>query len=433
MQFSELPLDHRLLKALEIQNFVEPTEIQKSTIPAALSGKDVLAASKTGSGKTLAYLVPAVQRLYRHKALSKQDPRILVVTPTRELAMQVYQESKKLLAGAMHKPTLLIGGENFNNQVKALKKNPDVIIGTPGRIADHIEDRSLFLAGLELLIFDEADRILDLGFSTQLQIINDSANHRKRQTMLFSATFDSGDIRDVSDTLLIAPHKVLVDDFRQVHQDIEQAFIFADHLDHKEALLGKLLLEVEEREQIIVFVATRDDSERLRDVLNNEGKAAVALHGELLQQQRNQIMSDFRNNKAQILVTTDLASRGLDIPQVKLVINFDMPLKATEYVHRVGRTGRAGNQGIAFSLVGKKDWKNFVVLKELIQSEIKIKEIEGMVAKFKGFKEHVKKRKPKTQPKTKATGASQKAKPKNKFDATAGTEVGHLPLKRKQN
>lgn len=433
MLFSELPLDHKLVKALTIQNLTETTDIQTQAIPQALLGKDILASSRTGSGKTLAYLVPAIHRVYREKALSKKDPRVLIVTPTRELAKQVYVELKKLLPGGSAKPALLIGGENFNDQVKLLKRYPDFVVGTPGRIADHIEDRSLYLEGLELLILDEADRILDLGFSTQLDIINESANHRKRQTMLFSATFDHVDLAQVSDRILSAPHKITIDDQHQGHADIQQRFYFADDLAHKEALIRYFLESDDKKQQAIIFTATREDTERMASLLSEQSLSAIAIHGDMLQNQRNQVIGDFNSAKHRILVTTDLASRGLDIPNVRLVINMDLPVKATEYVHRIGRTGRAGAQGNAISLVSKKDWKSFLLLKQFLTEIPEFSVVESLPAKFSGLSQ--KPNKPNNQRANAKVKGKTDERPeikKPKFNALQGEDVGHMPMKKKK-
>lgn len=433
MLFSELPLDHKLVKSLTIQNLTETTQIQTQAIPHALLGKDILASSKTGSGKTLAYLVPAIHRVYREKSLSKKDPRVIIVTPTRELAKQVYVELKKLLPTGSSKPALLIGGENFNDQVKLLKRYPDFVVGTPGRIADHIEDRSLYLEGLELLILDEADRILDLGFSTQLDIINESANHRKRQTMLFSATFDHADLAQVSDRILTAPHKITIDDQHIGHTDIQQRFYFADDLQHKEALIQHFLKSDEKKQQAIVFTATREDTERMATLLSEQEFNAIAIHGDMLQNQRNQVIADFNSAKRRVLVTTDLASRGLDIPSVRLVINMDLPVKATEYVHRIGRTGRAGMQGNAISLVSKKDWKSFLLLKQFLTEIPEFSAVESLPAKFSGLSQNpYKQRKSSNESKSKAKPVKKAGINKPKFNALEGKEVGHMPMKKKK-
>lgn len=432
MLFSELPLDHKLVKALTVQQLTETTEIQSQAIPQALLGKDILASSKTGSGKTLAYLVPAIHKVYRDKSLSKKDPRVLIVAPTRELAKQVFVELKKLIPSSSGKPALLIGGENFNDQVKLLKRYPDFVVGTPGRIADHIEDRSLFLEGLELLILDEADRILDLGFSIQLDAINESANHRKRQTMLFSATFDHIDLAQISHRILSAPHKITIDDQHGVHSDIQQSFYYADNLEHKEKLIRHFLHKEVPTEQAIIFTATRDDTERMATMLTEHDLKAGAIHGEMLQSQRNQIIADFTSQKFRILMTTDLASRGLDIPAVRLVLNMDLPIKATEYVHRVGRTGRAGIQGRAISLVSKKDWKSFLLLKQFLTATPEFLDVPELPATFKGVRQHNSNNKNKADIK-KAQPGTKKAAPikKQKFNALAGDDVGHLPMKKK--
>lgn len=199
MSFSDLNLDHRLVKSLHNLSFITPTAIQQRTIPYALLGRDILACSKTGSGKTFAFVLPVLHRLLKTKALSRKDPRALILAPTRELAKQVFIETKRLTQGLPIQTQLIVGGENYNDQVKALRRNPQIIIGTAGRIADHLSDRSLFLNGLEIMVYDEADRMLDLGFAQELLAINRQADHRKRQTMLFSATLDSPGVNEYHD------------------------------------------------------------------------------------------------------------------------------------------------------------------------------------------------------------------------------------------
>ncbi len=435
MQFSDLPIDHRILKALELKNLTETTEIQSKAIPYGLMQKDLIASSKTGSGKTLAYLIPAVNRVLNTKALSRKDPRVLILAPTRELAKQVFMQLKWLIAKQPISAALVLGGENFNDQVKALKRHPQFIVGTAGRVCDHLFDKSLYLNGLELLILDEADRMLDLGFAPQLKNIDKAADHRKRQTMMFSATLDNAELHHLTQEMLTAPHRIAVGQANEQHTDINQRFYLADHLTHKEAILDKLLDEKDYR-QLIVFTATRVDAERISARLSEQGKHSVALTGELTQSKRNNIMSEFGRGQHQILVTTDIASRGLDLRNVELVVNFDLPTLADEYVHRVGRTGRAGNQGEAASIVGPKDWVAFERIRNFLQQSIEFSEFEGLEPKFKGLTI-----KPAKVGKDIAKGAKKgnrtgdktvKRKPIKRINTLAGTtDVGHVPLKRK--
>ncbi|GEK11840.1 DEAD/DEAH box helicase [Pseudoalteromonas peptidolytica] len=386
MRFTELGIDTRLEQQLAHQGITEPTEIQAHAIPTALAGHDVFAQSKTGSGKTLAFLLPAVQRVMKQKALSKRDPRVLIVAPTRELATQVFSECRALCAGTNIQVCKVLGGENYNDQVKALRRDPHFVVGTPGRIADHVENRSLFLGGLELLIFDEADRMFDLGFEKQLDIINDSADHRQRQTLLFSATLDHTQVEASSRQLLKSPKRIMLSNAHQQHEDIKQALYFADHLDHKEALL-KHFITKSEVGQCIIFTATRGDTDRLSKLLNDMSIKAVSLSGDMPQSKRLDIMESFSRGIYKVLVTTDVASRGLDLLSVTHVINFDLPKQAEEYVHRIGRTGRAGFKGHAISLVGPKDWNSYVAIKNYLDEPLRFEEVEGLVGKFKGLKQ----------------------------------------------
>lgn len=406
MQFKELGLDNRLLKNLKHLDFNKATEIQQRAIPVAIAGKDLLASSKTGSGKTLAFVLPMLHKSLKNKAFSAKDPRGLILAPTRELAKQVYGELRTMLAGLSYDATLIVGGENFNDQVKALRRYPKFIVATPGRLADHLEHRSLHLDGLETLVLDEADRMLDLGFAPELRRIHNAAKHRRRQTLMFSATLDHTQVNDIAIEMLNAPKQIAIGVGSDEHKDIAQKFYLCDHLDHKEAILDRILSEAQYK-QVMIFTATRADTERLTDKLNEKKLKAVALSGSLTQTQRNTIMSQFERAVFKILVTTDIASRGLDITNVTHVINFDMPKHTEEYVHRVGRTGRAGNKGDAASLVGPKDWDSFKRVETYLQQDLAFSELEGLQGKFKGIKP----RKPDFRAKDKTT---KKAKPQAK-------------------
>lgn len=433
MQFTDLPLHHTLLKALDLKGLTEPTEIQQKAIPYALMGRDLIASSKTGSGKTLAFLLPAVHRILTKPPLSRRDPRALILAPTRELAKQVFLQLKGLLSKQQLKAALILGGENFNDQVKALKHYPHFIVGTAGRVADHLAGKSLYLNGLELLIMDEADRMLDLGFSTQLKLIDKAADHRKRQTMMFSATLDNAELHYLTQTLLKAPQRISVGASGEEHTDIQQRFYLADHVTHKEALLAKIIEEKTYR-QVIVFTATRADTDRLSSLLNEQGMHSIALSGDLSQSQRSNIMNEFSRGQQHILVTTDIASRGLDLLNVSLVVNFDLPKLADEYVHRVGRTGRAGNKGEAVSFVGPKDWPSFLSIKAFLTQNIEFSEFPGLVAKFNGPRP-VKAKIESSGSKTNKKALNEEVKaqrPSPKRTKTMlGTEAGNLPMKRK--
>ncbi|WP_369434573.1 DEAD/DEAH box helicase [Psychromonas sp. MME1] len=386
MLIEDLPVDRRLIISLSHLGFSEATKIQAQAVPVAVAGKDLLASSKTGSGKTLAYLLPAMQRVLKTRALTKRDPRVLILTPTRELAKQVYSQLRLLVANTSLKSTLVLGGENFNEQVKQLDKDPQFVVGTPGRIVDHLKKGLLHLHGLELLILDEADRMLDLGFAEQLKAINDEANHRLRQTLLFSATLGHAEVNEFAANMLKAPVRISVGEENQQHSEITQRFYLADNLNQKEKLLFHFINDAAIK-QAIIFTATRSDTERLSETLIAKGYSASALHGDLTQSNRNQIMDDFARGKKAILVTTDIASRGLDLLNVSHVINFDIPKHSEEYIHRIGRTGRAGEKGDAISIVGPKDWLNFKKVEAFVQQIITFDCVEGIQPKFKGIKE----------------------------------------------
>lgn len=426
MQFSDFQLEHRLLTKLANAGFEHPTPVQQQAVPYGLVKKDVIVSSQTGSGKTLAYLLPALNRVLKEKPLSPKDPRVLILAPTRELAKQVFINLKKLSEGLPIRLCLITGGENFNDQVKSLKRTPHFVVATPGRLCDHLSHKTLFLDGLEGLVLDEADRMLDLGFGDNLATIHRAASHRKRQTSLFSATLEGVELNHFVNLLLKEPKLIQINQSYDTHQDITQAFYFADDLAHKEKLLNALI-NVDETRQVIIFTATRDDTQRLADLLSEQGFLTLALSAELTQGKRNQVMQDFSSNRYQVLVTTDLGSRGLDIPNIELVINFDMPKTTDEYVHRVGRTGRAGQKGRAISLVGPKDWKTFYSLRGLIADEIAMSSIDGLEASFSGFA--IKQTAPKgiAQLKTKAAKKPVR-KTVKRINTYAGTDVGDAPV-----
>ncbi len=435
LQFTDFSLDKRLLDTLDHMGIETPTEIQQQAIPVGLSGKDLMASSKTGSGKTLAFLLPAMQRIISTRALTKRDPRVLILLPTRELANQVYSQLRLLVANTQYKAVKILGGENFNDQANSLARDPHFVVATPGRLADHLAQHHLHLNGLELLILDEADRMLDLGFAEQLKAINNAADHKRRQTLMFSATLEHGEINEIAAELLKSPEHVAIGAGNIENLDITQRIYLADHLDHKEALLNSILKN-ETHKQIIIFTATREDTDRLAAKLAEAGYNTASLSGNLNQTARNQIMDQFSRGLQKILVTTDVASRGLDLLNVSLVINFDMPKFAEEYVHRIGRTGRAGAKGDAISLVGPKDWVSFKQIQLFLKKSFDLSIIDGLIPKFSGLKD-----KPKAKKRTKSTakkGVTSKAKSKTKAKPKqldkrfiTGIDVGDAPMLRK--
>ncbi|MEC4725986.1 DEAD/DEAH box helicase [Shewanella sp. D64] len=435
MQFTEFSLDTRLLQTLDHMGITTPTEIQEKAIPVGLAGKDLMASSKTGSGKTLAFLLPAMQRVISSRALSKRDPRVLILLPTRELANQVYSQLRLLVANTQYKAMKILGGENFNDQAKLLSREPHFIVATPGRLADHLAQHHIHLNGLELLILDEADRMLDLGFAQQLKAINAAADHKRRQTLMFSATLDHGEINEIAAELLKDPKHVAVGAGNIENQDITQKIYLCDHLDHKEALLLSILKSGNQK-QVIIFTATRQDTDRLAKKLAEDGFNTASLSGDLNQNARNQIMDQFSRGMQDILVTTDVASRGLDLLNVSLVINFDMPKLPEEYVHRIGRTARAGAKGDAVSLVGPKDWVNFKQVQQFLNRGFELSTIEGLKGKFSGLKDRPKagKNVSSNAKRTKVT-PKKNAKPKPKVAKDkrfiTGIDIGDAPMLRK--
>ncbi|TEW44312.1 DEAD/DEAH box helicase [Psychromonas algicola] len=435
MLIKDLPIDQRLITSVSHLGFTETTQIQAQAVPIAVSGKDLLASSKTGSGKTLAYLLPAMQRVLKTRALTRRDPRVLILTPTRELAKQVYAQLRLLVSNTSIKSILVLGGENFNDQVKAIDKHPHFIVGTPGRIVDHLKKGLLHLPGLELLILDEADRMLDLGFAEQLTAINEAANHRLRQTLMFSATLGHGEVNEFAGHLLKSPVRIAVGEENQQHSEITQRFYLADNLNQKEKLLFHFLKE-EKINQAIIFTATRADTERLSAILVEKGMSAVALHGDLTQSNRNKIMDSFSRGKDKILVTTDIASRGLDLIHVSHVFNFDIPKHTEEYIHRIGRTGRAGELGDAISIIGPKDWDNFKKVESFVAQSINFDKVEGINPKFKGLKPVQKKVfKAKKTVEVKKKSAPKKARVSSKKQEHVfheSVDVGAAPMRRKK-
>jgi superfamily II DNA/RNA helicase len=350
MSFEELQLIPPILKALAQCGYHQPTPVQAEAIPKVLAGRDLIASAQTGTGKTAAFVLPALQRLSAGPVARKNNPRVLVLTPTRELADQITQATRIYGKYLRVKSVAIFGGMPMGEQVRALSQSPDMIIATPGRLLDHMGRRLIDLSHIEMFILDEADRMLDMGFIEDVERISASVPDAC-QTLLFAATMGN-DITKLAQGLMKDPARVQVAPGKITHDAIEQRLHVADNLQHKNRLLHHLCAD-STITKAIIFSATKRDADSLARDLNRQGYAAAALHGDMTQNARNRTMLNMRRGKIRLLVATDVAARGLDVTGISHVINFDLPRLAEDYVNRIGRTGRAGESGIAISFASQ--------------------------------------------------------------------------------
>ncbi|WP_437609575.1 ATP-dependent RNA helicase SrmB [Erwinia sp. V71] len=351
--FSELELDESLLDALQDKGFTRPTAIQAAAIPPALEGRDVLGSAPTGTGKTAAYLLPVLQHLIDFPRKKSGPPRILILTPTRELAMQVAEQARELAKHTHLDIATITGGVAFMNHAEVFSENQDVVVATTGRLLQYIKEENFDCRAVETLILDEADRMLDMGFAQDIETIAAETRWRK-QTLLFSATLEGEAIADFAKRLLNDPVEVEADPSRRERQKIQQWYYRADDVKHKTALLVHLLKQPEVTRSI-VFVRKRERLHELVGWLREAGINTCYLEGEMVQAKRNEAIKRISDGRVNVLVATDVAARGIDIDDVSHVFNFDMPRTADTYLHRIGRTGRAGRKGTALSLVEAHD------------------------------------------------------------------------------
>ena len=359
--FKSLNLEQTLMDSIAVINFKTPTPIQAQSIPIALEGKDILGTAQTGTGKTAAFGIPLVNFLLK----TKKDTA-LIMTPTRELATQVMQTMASLIGKGNIRSALLIGGDSMQKQLKQMKRNPRLIVGTPGRINDHLERRTLNLNTTTFLVLDESDRMLDMGFTPQINQVLRTVP-KKHQTLLFSATLANNIVR-LAEKYLTNPVRVSVGSTSTPIDKIKQEVVHVKDGDK----YNQLIKEIYNREgAILVFVKTRRSAEKMVKRLKYDDHDADAIHGNLRQNKRDRVIKAFRNGHFRILIGTDVASRGLDIPAIKHVINFDLPQVPEDFIHRIGRTARAGAEGSALTFIGGDDRSKWNAIQRLIDPNFK--------------------------------------------------------------
>ncbi len=378
MSFSSLGLSAPILKALYEEGYENPTPIQSKAIPVILQKKDVLAGAQTGTGKTAGFTLPLLELLNRAKKTeAKPHVRALILTPTRELAAQVEQSVDTYGKYLSLKSTVIFGGVGINPQIATLKKGVDILVATPGRLLDHVGQKTVDLSKVEFLILDEADRMLDMGFINDIKKVL-SILPKKRQNLLFSATF-SDEIKALADSLLNSPVLLEVARRNETGGGIDQALYILDKEKKRELLAH--LIEDGKWTQVLVFTRTKHGANKLSEFLAGRGITSAAIHGNKSQGARTKALADFKEGSVRVLVATDIAARGIDIDLLPHVVNFELPNISEDYVHRIGRTGRAGNEGSAISLVCGEELEYLNGIQRLIKKEIKQIFLEGFTSK----------------------------------------------------
>nr|WP_255721120.1 MULTISPECIES: ATP-dependent RNA helicase SrmB [unclassified Photobacterium] len=403
--FSELELDSELLRAIEEIGYSRPTVVQAQAIPHALDGKDVMASAPTGTGKTAAFLLPMIQHLQDFPRKRPGPARILILTPTRELAIQVADQARALAKHTTLKVFTITGGISYDEHAEMLGKTQDIVVATPGRLMEYIEAEKFDCRAIECLILDEADRMLDMGFGKIVERLNHECRWR-RQSLLFSATLEGKGVREFSETILNEPVEVNADPSRRERKKIHQMYLRCDNMDHKLALLENIIKEQAER--TIIFVKTRERLGILRGQLEAMGIPCNWIQGEMAQAARTNMITRFRDGVVNVLIATDVAARGIDLPDVSHVINFDLPRTAEVYVHRIGRTARAGKKGTAISLVEAHDQSMIERISRYMKEEVQERFIHGLRPQTK--KPSTAKKKKKVSKKVKDAKAKKKVK-----------------------
>lgn len=376
MSFATLGLSQNILKALEEKGYETPSKIQEQAIPAVLSGRDLMAAAQTGTGKTAGFVLPLLQRLSSEKKSTKANhARVLILTPTRELAAQIADNVDHYSKHLTLSSTVVFGGVKINPQMMRLRQGIDILVATPGRLLDLYAQNAIKFEQIETLVLDEADRMLDMGFARDINKII-ALLPKKRQNLLFSATF-SDEIRELAHKVVNNPVEVSVTPKNSTADTIEHWLVATDK--NKKAALLDHLITSEKWQQVLVFCRTKHGANKLTKVLEAKGHKAAAIHGNKSQGARTKALAGFKDKTISVLVATDIAARGIDISQLPNVVNFDLPNVQEDYVHRIGRTGRAGAQGQAVSLVSADEYKQLVDIEYVIQQHIERREIKGFI------------------------------------------------------
>ena len=371
--FDDLGLSENLLRAVAAQGYETPSPIQDQAIPLVLAGKDVMAAAQTGTGKTAAFTLPLLQRLNAGKKASDRQARALILTPTRELAAQVQESIATYGKFDELTSTVVFGGVKANRQINRLSRGVDALVATPGRLLDLYNQKAVRFDELEILVFDEADRMLDMGFIHDIRKIV-KLLPKKRQTLMFSATF-SREIRNLAGGYMHDPVQVSVNPENATADTVEQ-WVYPVDKKRKPELMSHLVRE-NSWNQVLIFTRTKHGANRLSKQLQKDGISSAAIHGNKSQNARTAALESFKRGKVQALVATDIAARGLDIEQLPQVVNFDLPNVAEDYVHRIGRTGRAGSTGHSYSLVSADEADYLCGIERLIRKKLPREEIEG--------------------------------------------------------
>jgi ATP-dependent RNA helicase SrmB len=396
--FADLPLDRRLHLGLESMELTQPTEVQQAVIPVALEGGDLMISAETGSGKTLAYLIPIVETLLGESSSPGNGPLALILVPTRELARQVLKQCRKLTIKAPVDVQGITGGADFKYQKALLRKNAAILIATPGRLLEHCEKGSADLSALKILVLDEADRVLDMGFRDDVLRINGFCPGEK-QVLMLSATLKQKGLGGIARELLDNPQTITVGRVRDPHSSIFHQMILADNAQHKDKLLIALLQEGG-FERALVFSNKRATAQRLAGLLAYNKLRCATLHGEMSTEERKLVMARFGDGKLDIVSASDLAARGLDVKNIDLVVNYELPRKGDDYLHRTGRTGRAGARGTAVSLVSHSEWNLMAAITRYLNLDFEKRTLPGLKAKYNGPKA--------TKSSGKATGSKKK-------------------------